>query len=147
MVTESIKRLEFLCEEITPLLLSINEEDFSEKPSSTKWSKKEILGHLLDSATNNHQRFIRVQFEEAPLISYDQNQWNKHSYYNVLDSKELIIFWVTYNKHLVALLKNIPQKHFERFCATGKNEKVTLKFLIDDYVAHMEHHLKQIVKY
>jgi hypothetical protein len=147
MVIESIKRLEFLCETITPLLLSISEKNFSEKPSSTKWSKKEILGHLLDSATNNHQRFIRVQFEDAPLISYNQDQWNKHSYYNLLEGKELIIFWATYNKHLVALLKKIPEKHFERLCAINENEKATLKFLIDDYVIHMEHHLKQIVDY
>ena len=69
MITESIKRLQYLCEEIPVLLSIIPEQDFTHKSAPEKWSKKEILGHLIDSATNNHQRFIRAQFENVPSIN------------------------------------------------------------------------------
>lgn len=93
MTKESIQRLQYLCDTIPPLLLKIPEGDFTNKPQAGKWSKKEILGHLIDSATNNHQRFIRAQFENVPVISYDQNNWNACSRYNQVDSKQLVSFW------------------------------------------------------
>ncbi len=71
MQEQSIKRLQFLCEKIPPLLTELDEQTFSFKATSEKWSKKEIIGHLIDSATNNHQRFVRGQFEETPKIIYD----------------------------------------------------------------------------
>lgn len=73
MIQKSIERLAFLCETIPQLLFEIDDLTFSEELTSEKWSKKEILGHLIDSATNNHQRFVRCQFEDIPTITYDQN--------------------------------------------------------------------------
>ena len=147
MILNSIHRLDQLCEIIPPLLFAFNESDFSNQPSETQWSKKQILGHLIDSATNNHQRFVRVQFEENPVISYDQNQWNRHSHYSRMEAGELIRFWQSYNQHLSLLIKQIPEEKLERVCIVGQNKKVTLLFLITDYIEHMEHHLKQIVNY
>lgn len=147
MLLNSIHRLDRLCEIIPPLLFAMNESDFSNQPSETQWSKKQILGHLIDSATNNHQRFVRVQFEENPVISYDQNQWNLHSHYSSMEAGELIRFWQNYNQHLSLLIKRIPEEKHERVCIVGQNKKVTLLFLITDYIEHMEHHLKQIVDY
>ncbi|MBK9046740.1 MAG: hypothetical protein IPL74_08565 [Bacteroidetes bacterium] len=71
--------MEFFIENVPNVLIQI--EDEMAKKSLQKWSKKEILGHLIDSATNNHQRFVRGQFETVPEISYDQNNWNTFSYY------------------------------------------------------------------
>ena len=147
MIEISIQRLQYLCATIPPLLSKIKEDDFSSKPSSDKWSKKEILGHLIDSAANNHQRFIRVQFEQVPTISYDQNNWNSCTRYNHMDSKHLISFWVAYNRHLVELIRLIPKDNLKRECNIGRETPVTLQWLIDDYVRHVEHHLKQIVEY
>jgi hypothetical protein len=146
MVQQSIKRLEYLCEIIPELLSEFNESDFSKRPHPDKWSKKEILGHLIDSATNNHQRFVRVQFEKIPTIVYDQNKWNEYSYHSQLSSSKLILFWKIYNEHLASLMKQIPLENLKRLCNTGK-ENVTLEFLINDYVGHLEHHLRQIIKY
>jgi hypothetical protein len=81
MINNSITRLAHLCEIIPPLLFAIGEPAFSSKPAPGKWSKKQIIGHLIDSATNNHQRFVRAQFETRPRIYYDQNKWNEYSYY------------------------------------------------------------------
>ncbi len=114
--------------------------------SADKWSKKEILGHLIDSATNNHHRFVRGQFEEHPEISYDQNNWNKYNYYQQLDIQQLISFWTVYNKQLLAIIREIPTANLIRACMIGSN-LVTIEFLINDYVKHLAHHLKQIVEY
>jgi hypothetical protein len=147
MIRESIKRLRQLCDIIPPLLLQIPEKEFNFKPAPAKWSKKEILGHLVDSAANNHQRFVRVQFEDAPVIMYDQNEWNSFSYHQAMHANDLIQFWQTYNRHLADIAERIPASLLARECNTGDEKNVTLEFIITDYVVHQEHHLRQIVVY
>ena len=147
MISSSIQRLQYLTEMLPPRLTLIKEEDFSDKPAPHKWSKKQILGHLIDSATNNHQRFIRVQFEQTPTIVYKQNEWNALSYYQQLDSGQLIQFWTLYNKQLIHIIRHIPEQNLQKECNAGGQAPVTLEWLINDYVAHLEHHLHQIVDY
>jgi hypothetical protein len=147
MIREAIIRLEYLCVIIPPLLVKIPEEAFSYKLSPEKWSKKEILGHLIDSATNNHHRFVRSQFENTPLITYDQNNWNRFSYHNQLKGEHLIAFWTLYNLHLIELMKQIPEADLKKECNTGGEATVTIEWLFNDYVKHHEHHLKQITEY
>ena len=147
MTSPSLQRLQYLCEMIPTLLAGIPEEDFSFKPKPEKWSKKEILGHLIDSATNNHQRFIRAQYEEVPTIFYDQNKWNELSHYNEKNSEQLVRFWTVYNQHLLHIIQNIPEESLSRQCNSGDGTPMTLEWLIDDYVKHLEHHLHQIVVY
>ena len=146
-VAHSIERLKYLCEKLPPILEGIDEETFSSKPSTDKWSKKEILGHLIDSATNNHQRFIKIQYEHEPVVSYDQNRWNKLNHYNHLSKDHLIQFWLIYNKHLIEVVNIIPENNLNWLGITPDGQKHTLRFYVDDYVAHLEHHLKQLVSY
>ena len=147
MIETSIKRLNFLCSAIPPILKEIDEQTFSFKSSSDKWSKKEIIGHLIDSATNNHQRFVRGQFEDCPTIFYDQNKWNEYSFYQQVNGQQIIDFWTTYNKQLLEIIKHISSKDLQRTCKTNTSNEYTLNFLINDYVEHLEHHLKQIINY
>jgi hypothetical protein len=147
MIAPSIERLDYLISTIPPLVSAIPDKEFTDKPAPGKWSKKEILGHLIDSATNNHQRFIRSQFENEPVIFYDQEKWNLFSHYNRLEKDHVIAFWTMYNKHLLEIIKRIPEHNFGMTSISHDNQKVTLEFLVTDYVVHMEHHLKQIVKY
>ena len=147
MIKSSIQRLKYLCDVIPDLLHNIPENEFTQKSSPEKWSKKEILGHLIDSATNNHQRFVRVQFEDIPTIIYDQVNWNASSRYNNIESSHLIEFWKLYNRHLLEIIRQIPDDFLNRKCDIGKDEPVTLHWLIDDYVRHIEHHLRQVVEY
>lgn len=144
-IQQSITRLQYLCDTIPALLTQIPEAEFSRKPAPGKWSNKEILGHLIDSATNNHQRFVRAQFEESPTIVYDQNNWNTYSHYNLLDSKQLILFWESYNRHILELIHHITPENLNRTCWNGGEAPQTLEWLFIDYVAHMEHHLKQML--
>jgi hypothetical protein len=146
MVEQSIKRLEYLTDIIPSLINEMGEESFSLKISKDKWSKKEIIGHLIDSATNNHQRFVRGQFEMTPEISYNQNKWNEFSFYQQINAEQIISFWTIYNKQLLEIIKRIPIDNLKREIKIGENI-FTLKFLIADYVDHLEHHLKQIVEY
>lgn len=147
MTSQIIKRLDFLVTIIPDLLKEIKDGDLSLKPSSVKWSKKEILGHLIDSAANNHQRFIRGQFEDRPTIGYNQDAWNKYNHYNEIDSGQLITFWEAYNRHLLEIMKRMPPESLQKQCRAVDGSTYTLAFLIEDYVAHLEHHLKQIVTY
>jgi hypothetical protein len=147
MVTESINRLDTLINIIPNLLLNMDESDLTLKSSPEKWSKKEILGHLIDSAANNHQRFIRGQYENEPTIYYDQNQWNILSQYQAMSTKQIIAFWTMYNQHLLHIVKHIPNDHLQKKCRAFDGNTYTLEFLTNDYVAHLEHHLRQVVRY
>lgn len=147
MLLKTLERFNYLLTIIPPLLHAVPDEEMTYKPAADKWSRKEILGHLIDSATNNHQRFIRIQFENTPHIVYDQNNWVDCSGYQKLDTKHIIHFWEVYNKHLVYVIMNIPEWQMERTCMTNGDTPVTLRWLIDDYVVHMEHHLRQLVSY
>lgn len=146
-VINSLDRLQYLCNVIPSLLEKIPELEFSFKPTPTKWSKKEILGHLIDSATNNHQRFIRIQYENEPVIFYDQNHWNALSNYNMIDSAQLIMFWKSYNQHLLEIIKAIPEENLNKTGIGKDGQKFSLAFYVSDYVQHLEHHLTQIVGY
>jgi hypothetical protein len=146
MIEKAIHRLNIIIDKVPQILREISEDEISVKPSPNKWSKKEVLGHLIDSATNNHQRFIRGQFELTPEIRYDQNKWIEFSFYQEIESKQIINFWTVYNQQLVEIIKRIPSDNLTKQIRVGEN-LVALEFLIVDYVAHLEHHLKQIIDY
>jgi hypothetical protein len=146
-IQQSLQRLEYLSITLAPLLRQLDETQYSFKVSELKWSKKEILGHLIDSAANNHQRFIRTQFEEEPFIKYDQNNWNHFNFYQHASGESLISLWQSYNLHLAHLIKHIPEKNLALLCRVSEDKSLSLEFLINDYVVHQEHHLKQIVNY
>lgn len=146
MIEKAINRLSYIIEKVPSILTEIGEANMSAKPLPNKWSKKEIVGHLIDSATNNHQRFVRGQFESVPEIRYEQNKWNEYGFYQHIDSSQIISFWTIYNKQLIEIIKRIPTENLERQIKVGDN-LLTIEFLIIDYVEHLEHHLKQIIDY
>ncbi|HEX5170715.1 MAG TPA: DinB family protein [Cyclobacteriaceae bacterium] len=132
--------------ESAEIIRSISLMEFDNKPSPTKWSKKEILGHLVDSAQNNLQRFVRAQYENIPRIIYHQDEWVKLQHYKDYEREELIQLWVSLNLHLCRTLSAMDPANYEKQCDTGKpgTELHTLSFLADDYLQHTRHHLAQI---
>ncbi|MEO0876670.1 MAG: DinB family protein [Bacteroidota bacterium] len=138
-------------------LQQVSSEEMAAKPKPEKWSKKEILGHLIDSAYNNHQRFLRAE-QQGNLVfqGYDQNAWVKKNAYQVRELSELIQTWAMVNYHLARLVEGIPVDLLEEttsdhnFHIIGMNRPTegsasSLGYLIWDYIAHLEHHLSQLI--
>jgi hypothetical protein len=117
----------------------------SHRPSPDRWTIKEVLGHLIDSAANNHQRFVRAQFTDRLVFpKYDQNDWVRCQFYDKVEWNDLIELWQQYNLHLAHVIRNIPDRALNTTCVIGDYEPMTLKFLIEDYLAHLKHHLTKI---
>jgi hypothetical protein len=126
---------------------AMEEDAASRKPEPNKWSAKEILGHLIDSAANNHQRFVRAQhLNLTELVSYEQNEWVRIQKYNERTWKSLLLFWQSYNHHLAHIISGIPLEYLNLSFTVGSSEPVTLGYIIADYLGHMQHHLDQIEK-
>lgn len=144
MTSELSDKLIALCNTVPGKLRNIAETEFSYKTAPEKWSKKELLGHLIDSATNNHQRFVRTQFE-TPVIFYEQDLWVSLQQYQQESSELLINLWELYNRHLAHVIKNIPPEHLAKITIGRERKAHTLQFVLEDYLSHLEHHLKQII--
>jgi hypothetical protein len=128
------------------LLRAVAERDASVKPSPKVWSKKEELGHLIDSATNNHVRFVRAVIEPGFRgLGYEQDAWVSLHGYQEMPWTEIIDFWQRYNYFLAGLVRRIPEDRLSASCVVGESVPVTLQFLIEDYTLHMQHHLDHIL--
>lgn len=129
-----------------PLLARLTNADTSVRPSFKKWSKKEILGHLLDSASNNHQRFVRAPLQgELTFPGYDQEKLVDLQKFSEMDWSFLVDLWASYNRLLAHVLSVLPAKAAEVTCSIGENPPATLEWIAQDYVAHLKHHLNQIL--
>lgn len=136
---------------IDDFVLKINkipDEEFSAKPLPHKWSKKEVLGHLIDSALNNHRRFVCGQYEPTPpKIRYDQDFWAKANDYQNSKKEDVILLWKLINKKIGDTLSVMPEQNYSRTCNTGEETEQlhSIEWLAIDYVKHLKHHLNQII--
>jgi hypothetical protein len=112
----------------------------------TNWSPKEELGHLIDSAANNHVRFVRALIEpEFRGPTYAQDDWVRVHRYQEMAWLTMVDFWFHYNHFLVSLLRRVPEEKTETLCYVGSGEGVSLLFLVEDYVLHMQHHIDHLL--
>ncbi|KOS61599.1 DinB family protein [Lysinibacillus agricola] len=141
----TIDRLNFWISKVPEEFHQMSDSEISKRPAPQKWSKKEILGHLCDSAINNLERFIKIQYDKQPFVltSYDQVQWVKIQGYQELPIDEVLNLWVSLNKKIINVIKNIPNERLALQCDVGNNQIMTLQWLIQDYLEHTEHHLKK----
>lgn len=126
--------------------VNISEEEWSAKISPDKWSKKEILGHLCDSALSNIRRFVITQYKENENIVYDQNFWVKAQNYQNVPTSDIINLWKFLNLQIVNVVENIADEDLQKTCDMTKTETkiFTLEYIINDYIDHLQHHLKAI---
>jgi hypothetical protein len=135
------------------LQIAINEEEprlraLAEEPAGagSGWTKKQELGHLIDSATNNRARFIKAALEgELTGPTYDGNGWVEMGGYNEMPWTALVDLWQALNRGLVRVLERIPADRLNAQCRVAGAPPVTLQFLIEDYILHMRHHLDHIL--
>lgn len=122
-----------------------------------EWSPKQVLGHLIDSAANNHQRFVRAQSTTDLICTgYNQEEWIKLQRYEDEPWSRLVELWRSYNQHLAHVIANIPEAALTRpryphnldqiaWQTVSKEEPTTLEYLIRDYIGHLQDHLKQLL--
>ncbi|MBC7774199.1 MAG: DinB family protein [Phycisphaerae bacterium] len=134
-------------EKALPLLNQISDAEALSKPRPEKWSKKEILGHLIDSASNNQHKFVRTMQAEqhVDFVGYAQNFWVEAQAYNKANWLEVIALWENYNRHLAHIIRNAPTEKLENTISIEGSEHFTLRFIMEDYGEHLKHHLKQIL--
>ena len=129
----------------TERLVAITAEDSLGRGEHKGWSKREELGHLIDSAINNYARVIRVQEENDPALpGYAQDTWVERQGYHQRDWQELIALWADMNHHMLNAARRVPATALSRKCTIGGSAPMTLGFVIEDYVDHMVHHLTHI---
>jgi hypothetical protein len=121
----------------------MSEAEVSERPQPHKWSRKEIVGHLCDSAINNLERFIKIQYEEQPYIlpKYNQELWVNLQDYQNTSIEEIVLLWSSLNKRIVKVIATIPNDKLSYLCDLGNHQLMTFEWLIQDYLEHMEHHI------
>lgn len=147
-MVEEIKKLERLIDQIMEYTQNTPEKEISMKLNSKKWSKKEILGHLVDSGINNLQRFTEIQFEEKPykIRTYKQVELVEANFYQMSETSEVLGFLIAINKRIINIVTVLTDDMFNYEITTYNNEKYDLKYLIDDYIKHFEHHIEQIIE-
>lgn len=137
-------------------LLALTEGESEARSAPDKWSPKEVIGHLIDSASNNHQRFVRAQFTDALVFpGYEQQEWVAVQHYQQESWPSLVRLWLLYNRHLLHFVSHIPEQRLKQsrrehnldriaWQTVSKSEPVTLEYFIRDYINHLKHHLRQI---
>ncbi len=140
-----LNRLRELLQQVPGRLEKLPKDKVESKPTPSNWSPKEELGHLLDSAANNHQRIVRAQLEDnLAMPGYEQNRWVAVHSYQRRDWKELIEVWRVMNRQLLAAAEAVPDSAWSHTLTVAGSEPMTLQFVFDDYVMHMLHHLQHI---
>ncbi|MFY0593504.1 DinB family protein [Roseivirga sp.] len=136
--------------------MTTDKQDAEKRPGHGKWSAKEIMGHLIDSAMNNHGRFVRAQ-DTDDLIGqgYDQDAWVIAQNYQAMDWDDIIILWRQLNMHMAYIIEQTPDDvrdlkrsnhnlHQIAFNTVPEDQPTTLAYFMEDYVLHVKHHLGQV---
>lgn len=129
-------------------LSKTHRQQLAAKPKPTQWSKKEILGHLIDSARYNLRRFTEIHIKPKPyqIVDYEQDQLVLVNDYQRAEPKDLIMLWVGLNRQIIHIIRELNEKTVQVQAKLPNQKMTNLLFLINDYLDHLEHHVKQIVE-
>jgi DinB superfamily len=142
---EALQVLRHLLDHLPSRLEGLSHDDLTRKPAPDRWSPQEEFGHLLDSASNNHQRIVRIQLEDKPAMpGYDGDRWVELHRYQQREWRDLVAIWHALNGQLLAAALAAPKSSWQRTCTIANSQPVTLAFVFEDYLHHMLHHLRHI---
>jgi hypothetical protein len=138
-------KLERVVKSAQVILRQVSEADSNRPVLKGGWSRKQVLGHLIDSASNNHQRFVRAALQGSlEFPGYDQDGCVRVQAVESALWPPLVTLWTSYNLYLAHVIAHLPSSRLEAPCQIGDGEPVTLRFLAEDYLTHLLHHLGQI---
>jgi hypothetical protein len=142
------QRLQTVISEIEPKLRAISETSAAERPGGGDgWSRRQELGHLIDSAANNRVRFINAALAgEYTGPSYDGDGWVSLGGYADMNWSDVVSLWAALNRALAIVVSRIPAGRFSAPCHIGAGDPVTLEFVIADYIDHMRNHLTHVLR-
>ena len=155
-MSDYVDELRTTVERAAAELLAAPAEAAAVRPGPARWSAKEIVGHLIDSAAHNHQRFVRAQWQDDLVFAgYAQEAWVTAQRYQEAPWPELVALWREYNRHLARVMAAVPaavrQREHRRhnlheiaWRVVPAGEPATLDYFMADYVGHLQHHLRQI---
>jgi hypothetical protein len=145
-MVSALERLHLVIHSLPDILSGISEAESEHRPSPERWSMKEVLGHLIDSASNNHQRFVRAQIVgRLEFPGYEQEAWVRVQKYQEAAWADLIALWRALNLHVVHIVAHMSEQDRATVCRVGSKDDETLTALFEDYVSHLEHHLRKIL--
>ena len=145
-MTDTVAHFEELLNTVPRRLVDLAEDAVARKPAPNRWSKKEILGHLIDSAANNHQRFVRAQgTPRLELPTYEQEFWVATQAYATEPWPDLVNLWLLFNRHLLHVVKAMPAAVLSHELVIGGRPAVTLEALVADYLRHVDNHVAQLL--
>jgi DinB superfamily len=132
--------------EALPRLRALSDEEAGAQRGPGKWTRKEVLGHLIDSAVNNHQRFVRApRVERFVWPGYEQEAWVAAQGYRDRPWRDLLALWEALNRHLVHVMARVPADRLQTECLIGDEPPAPLEWWMTDYTRHLQHHLGQIL--
>jgi hypothetical protein len=140
-----------------PALVALGDDRSRTHPAPGKWSPREVIGHLIDSASNNHQRFVRAQLQDDLVFpGYEQEAWVRLQRYAESPWDELVAFWAGFNRHIARVMAAAPDDQLTRLrhrhnlddlasVPVPADQPATLEYFMRDYVGHLRHHLRQVL--
>jgi hypothetical protein len=142
----SAARLTAALDEAVAMFEGVDEARTGIRPAPGKWCAREVLGHLIDSACNNHRRFVLAHAAQTrQWDGYEQELWVRSQGYADANWADLVILWASYNRHLASVMRSMPAAVAAREALSPDGSRMlTVSFLMDDYVTHLRHHLGQI---
>ena len=130
-----------------PVLQQLTEEQSLLPRGEGKWCPREELGHLIDSAANNQQRFVRAALDGTYIgPGYSADDWVRLHGYRNMSWGTLVEFWFQYNVLLSEVLARISGERLETPCTIGAYPQVTLHFVAEDYILHLRHHIDLLLQ-
>lgn len=147
-MNSTISRINQILEIGESYLIKTHRQLLAAKPKPKKWSKKEILGHLIDSALYNLRRFTEIHIKPSPyqIVDYEQDELVLVNDYHRAEPKDLTMLWVGLNKQIIHVINQQTEKTLQKQAKLPNQKTTSLLFLINDYIEHLEHHIKQIIE-
>jgi len=138
-------RLLEIVDQATPALSQVESDSAAQAVKAGGWTRKQMIGHLIDSASNNHQRFVRASLQnELNFPGYDQNGNVRMQQFQSAAWGQLVDLWAAYNRFLAHVIAHLPESKLQTACRIGAEKPVTLESLATNYVAHLSEHLNQM---